>query len=219
MITIDDVENAAGLAGFVVFGAFYPSPDDLAPQNTATLVLIGSAGPAMWEKFSAERDPSKDTLDAWTRDTLEPCAANMEAKAVFPFDMPPFPFQRWARKGGAGFSSPLGLNIHPKFGLWSAYRAAFCFDRKIALTNFEQGESPCDTCAGRPCLSACPVSAFNGETYDVPACAAHLATPAGQECMSGGCLARRACPVGQAFKTPPEQTRFHMRAFFHARNS
>ena len=40
---------------------------------------------------------------------------------------PPWPFLTWARRGGAGHVSPLGLNIHPTYGLWHAYRAALLF--------------------------------------------------------------------------------------------
>jgi len=69
----------------------------------------------------------------------------------------------------------------------------------------------------KPCLSACPVDAFSGTSYDVAACAAHIGSTAGEDCMAGGCLARRACPVGQAFAYGPAQAQFHMRAFLAAR--
>jgi len=78
--------------------------------------------------------------------------------------------------------------------------------------------SPCDSCASRPCLSACPVGAFGADGYDVGACAAHLRRPAGLACMDGGCLARRACPVGGEHAHGPAQAAFHMRAFLRARD-
>jgi hypothetical protein len=34
--------------------------------------------------------------------------------------------------------------------------------------------------------------------------------------VGGGCLARRACPVGQAHVYGPAQARFHMAAFLAA---
>ena len=77
--------------------------------------------------------------------------------------------------------------------------------------------SPCETCVARPCLSACPVGAFTGAGYDVAACAAHLGRPAGRACMEGGCLARRACPVGAERAQEPREAAFHMRAFLAAR--
>ena len=35
--------------------------------------------------------------------------------------------------------------------------------------------------------------------------------------MDGGCLARRACPVGAEYAHGAEQAGFHMRAFLRAR--
>src|SRR6201999_1900384 len=71
-------------------------------------------------------------LDPWTRKTLAPIAAQFGARAVFPFGGPPwFPFQRWAMRAEGLRSSPLGVLIHPEFGLWHAYRAAFLFDALV----------------------------------------------------------------------------------------
>ena len=113
--------------------------------------------------------------------------------------------------------SPLGLNIHPTYGLWHAYRAALLFPVAFDLPTPSAGAHPCESCAGRPCLSACPVSAFDGKSYDVPACFKHIATPDGTPCMTQGCLARHACPVGQGFAYASAQAEFHMRAFLAAR--
>ncbi|MEM7637353.1 MAG: hypothetical protein AAF299_22550 [Pseudomonadota bacterium] len=87
-----------------------------------SLVLIGNAGPAMFNRFASERDPAHDLMDQWTREVLAPLADELGARAQFPFEMPHPPFLTWARAAGAGHTSPLGMNIHPKFGLWHAYR-------------------------------------------------------------------------------------------------
>jgi hypothetical protein len=50
----------------------------------------------------------------------------------------------------------------------------------------------------------------------VPACIGHIAGPAGAACMSGSCLARRACPIGRAFTYGPAQAAYHMRAFLRS---
>ena len=46
-------------------------------------------------------------------------------------DMPPF--QRWALRAEAVYASPLGILIHPEYGLWHAYRAALLFTERLAL--------------------------------------------------------------------------------------
>ena len=109
--------------------------------------------------------------------------------------------------------SPIGLLIHPHWGLWHAYRGALVFERRIELPAIEPKASPCEACAAKPCLSACPVHAFSGGSYDLDACVSHVRSAAGVACREGGCLARRACPVGDEFRYLPAQARFHTEAF------
>jgi len=183
----------------------------------AALLLVGNAGPAMFERLAAERDTARDKMDDWTRDVLTPLAAGLGARAVFPFDVPHPPFLRWAKAASAGFTSPLGLNIRADFGLWHAFRAAFIFDVEIEYPAPAPQVSPCETCHDRPCLTACPVDAFSGTAYDVAACAGHLASPQGAPCRASTCLARLACPVAPGYRYAPGQMRFHMVAFMQAR--
>jgi hypothetical protein len=204
-------------AGFIPFGWFEPLEDDRVPDDAKFAILVGNAGPDMFRRFARERNPATDKIDHWTRDVVGGLAADLQAKAVFPFDRPAFPFLTWARRAGAGHTSPLGLNIHPSYGLWHAFRAALLFPVAFDLPKQSAGAHPCESCAEKPCLSACPVSAFSGTSYDVDACAAHVGSPAGADCFDTGCLARRACPVGQAFTYHPYQAQFFMRAFVEAR--
>lgn len=204
-------------AGFTAFGWFAAEASDHLPESARFVVVIGNAGPDMFRRFARERDPARHRMDDWTREVVGNLAGDLDATAVFPFDTPAPPFLTWARRARAGHISPLGLNIHPTYGLWHAYRAALLFPVQFDLPPMSAGTHPCQSCAGKPCLSACPVGAFTGSAYNVNDCAAHLARPEGQACMDGGCLARRACPVGQAFTYAPAQAQFHMRAFLEAR--
>ena len=206
-------------ASFTPLGWFTPRPEDRVPEGAHFVILIGNAGPDMFRRFARERDPARDAIDDWTREAVSALARDLDASAVYPFDMnPPWPFLTWARRGGAGHVSPLGLNIHPTYGLWHAYRAALLFPVAFDIPVQHPGPHPCQTCGGRPCLTACPAGAFNGASYDVPACTAHLAKEEGRSCMSRGCLARHACPVGQSHAYAPAQAEFHMRAFLAARH-
>ena len=184
------------------------SPVDMGA--TKQVILIGNAGPEMFRRFARSGAP---TMDEWTRVVVEALAEDLSAKALFPFDKPALPFLSWARLAGAGHTSPLGLNIHPTYGLWHAYRAALLFPVEFDLPRISAGAHPCEACVGKPCLGACPVQAFDGSTYNVAACGAHIKSVAGEDCMDGGCLARRACPVGQKFAYSKPHAQFHMRAF------
>ena len=212
------VLTAIRRASFTPLGWFTPKPEDRVPEGARFVILIGNAGPHMFQRFARERDPQRDSMDDWTRDVVTTLAADLGAEAAYPFDMnPPWPFLTWARRGGAGHVSPLGLNIHPAYGLWHAYRAALLFPVEFDLPVQDAGPHPCESCPSKPCLTACPAGAFDGTRYDVPACASHIASPQGDACMNRGCLARHACPVGQAFAYSPGQAQFHMRAFLAAR--
>jgi hypothetical protein len=204
--------------GFAPLGWFEPEAGDGVPAladgaPAATAVLVGNAGPAMFSRFAAERDPDRDRLDDWCREVLGRLAARIGAGVHFPFDAPPLPFATWARRAHAGHASPLGLNVHPRYGLWHAYRALLTFGASLALPAPELGPHPCRSCIARPCLAACPVGAFIDPGYDVAACARHIGSRDGGECMTGGCLARHACPVGQTYAYVPRQAGFHMTAF------
>ncbi len=156
-------------------------------------------------------------LDRWSRRLIEGLAGELGAKALFPFGDPPFwPFQQWARRAEPVHPSPIGLLIHPRYGLWHSYRGALGLSEALAIPEPGAVPSPCESCSGRWCLKTCPVGAFSATGYDVAACAGHLKNAAGADCMAGGCRARRACPVGAEFAHGPEQANFLMRAFLRA---
>jgi hypothetical protein len=119
------IEARIRAESFEVLGWLTKSED--AKLDGACLLLVGNAGPAMFERFAAERNPAHDKMDDWTREVLSSLAAGLGARAVFPFDEPHPPFLRWAQLAGAGHVSALGLNIRADFGLWHAFRAGFIF--------------------------------------------------------------------------------------------
>lgn len=208
--------NAIRREGFVPLGWFAPIPADGVPGNAKFVIIIGNAGPQMFRRFARERDPARDKIDEWCRLVIGNLARDLAAEAVYPFDSPALPFLTWARRAEAGFVSPLGLNIHPAYGLWHAFRAALLFPVAFDLPRPSPGHHPCERCPDKPCLSACPVHAFTGSEYKVPLCIKQIEGPEGAACRDDGCLARRACPVGQAFMYEKAQMKFHMTAFRRA---
>lgn len=219
-----EINEALQKAGLTPRGAFHPEPADGVPElsggrQAGTLVLAGNAGPAMWAAFSSSRDPSIDLLDDWSRDAFGPLARSFGALALFPFQKPYLPFQRWAQKAEPCQASPLGMFIHPDHGLWHGYRGGLVLAERLDLPPADKRPRPCDDCLDKPCLSACPVGAFSNAGYDVPACVRHLASPEGADCMDYGCLARRGCPQGKAARYQPAQAQFHMRAFLKSHRS
>lgn len=215
--------------GLEIRGGFAIRDDDALPAlpdgaPARSIILIGNVGGAMWPAFAASRERlvpagSTDPLDDWTRAVIGPLSGRLGALALYPFEGPPyFPFQRWAERAEAVHPSPLMIYIHPQHGLWHAYRAVLLLPDEVSFAR-EQTARPCDTCAGQPCLSACPVGAFTGTGFDDMTCARHVDSDAGTECRERGCLARRACPVGAGLAYPRAQMAFHMEAFLARRRN
>lgn len=184
------------------------------------IALVGNVGSSYWPHFSASpefADGKPDPLDRWSRRIAEAIAAAHALTPVFPFDGPPYyPFQQWAHRAEGLAQSPIGVMIHPHFGLWHSYRFA------LLATEFDRGSdlrehaSPCLQCAAQPCLHSCPVDAFDENGYDVDACATYLRATPEAECNARGCSARCACPVAPELRYDPAQGQFHLRAFLAA---
>ncbi len=219
---LERIEAALEPLGLILRGGFHPGPEDAVPALrdgacTGTLLLVGNAGPAMWQAFQAApeaADGKAHPLDRWIGRRLGTLADDLGAEARFPFEGPPYlPFQRWAAKAEGLKASPLGILIHPRFGLWHAYRGALAFREALPLPARPEAPCPCDGCAERPCLQGCPVGAFAAGSYAVADCLDHLGRPEGQDCLALGCRARRACPVAREYLYDPQQAAFHMAAF------
>jgi hypothetical protein len=222
---MESVFAAVERAGLVQRGAFLLADGEQAGPlaDVRTIALIGVAGQRGWDAFAASEeahDGLDHPLDRFSRRVVDGLARELGAIALYPFGGPPyFPFQQWARRAEPVHPSPIGMLIHPTYGLWHSYRGALGFREALDVPAWDASPSPCDSCAERPCLSACPVGAFSSTGYDVAACAAHLRSAEGSECTERGCLARRACPPGAEHAHGAEQAAFTMRAFLRARQA
>jgi len=225
--------------GLLIRSVFHIGVDDpLQPVNTAspdkagpvaTIVLVGNAGSSIWHAFSQSsefNDGRPDPLDRWSNRIGLALAESLGAKVMFPFGGPPFhPFLSWAKRGEVSFESPLGLSLHPEYGLWHAYRFALGFGDYLDIEGGGSGHqvkvdsaSPClscksDRCEELPCLVSCPVGAFTTSGYEVMDCARFLDQNPNHECNLKGCRARRACPIGQHYHYDEQHAQFHMHQF------
>ncbi len=105
--------------------------------------MVGREG---WDAFAASPEASDGLdhpLDRWSRRLIEALARELGGKALFPFGGPPFlPFQRWAERAEPVHSSPIGLLIHPDYGLWHSYRGALGFAEALDAPEPAAGAEP-----------------------------------------------------------------------------
>ncbi|MBI6630308.1 ferredoxin [Pontibaca salina] len=211
-----DILEQAEASGLIVMGALHPGRVAAKALQGGTLILLG-AGKGFWPAFSAaseSRDGQRDPVDRWSRRVAGTLAKRFDAQAHFPFGGPPYaPFIDWAQKSGRAFTSPTGMLVHDTVGLMISYRGALHLATEIAFPAVT-GQSPCQTCAGQPCTTACPVGALGAaQSYDLAACHDYLDSAAGADCMARGCAARRACPLSAGAGRSDAQSALHMRSF------
>lgn len=233
-INIEPLITSAAQYGLIARGGFVVDADDGVPEVHGEVaryvVLFGNAGSAMWDVFSRSdeyHDNLPHPLNRWSEKIgcglVDEFADGVSMRALFPFGLPHRPFLRWGKKAEALQNSRLGMLIHPRFGLWHAYRFALAFSEVVRgdeLAQREAGEPICDGCAGKPCLQSCPVNAFSVEAgearYDVQTCFGYLQANPDSKCMTAGCQARGSCPQGVGYVYEPPHAGFHMRAFVAA---
>jgi hypothetical protein len=186
----------------------------------ARAALVVGAGRAFFDAFGRARDAgdaAPNPLDRHTRDVVvEAGRAALDPLGVAHAEHFPFlgataggvviPFQRLGRAAGLAASSPLGLQIHPTYGAWWAYRALVVVD--VELPRVEPLSDGCADCPA-PCVDACPAGAVQLTGFSIPAC--HARRLEAEPCRLS-CAARIACIRGPEHRYSDEQLAFHMRA-------
>ena len=222
------IESALAAHGLQLRGGWVPTPVDdlpLTPSGAPAAVvwMVGQVGSEVWASFAASgflRDGLPDPMDRWSKSIGSPLAATLGGLALYPSDGPPWrPFQQWAARAEPLQTSPLMLQMHPRFGLWHAWRFALALPTLSAQDagDLAAARPPsadlCLNCNGQPCLTSCPVQAFSPTGFAVDRCASFLDGSRGDDCRQAGCQARRACPVGMEYQYVPEHAAFHLAAF------
>jgi hypothetical protein len=219
---IERIASVLGRNGLILRGGFSFARGENAPSGPSRAIaksalLVGQAGDAPWPHFLRWREKQSpviaNPLDTWSRDVIGAVANEFGARAVSPSDKPYLPFQQWAMRAEGLKPSPLGILMHPQYGLWHAYRGALLIEDEIAFSESRDVTHLCDACVDKPCLKSCPVDAYSPDGFNHDSCLAHVRGADGAPCRSGGCLDRNACPYGTDYRYPPEVQAFHMASF------
>lgn len=207
-----------GLNLFAILDCAALPPDVTALLATAVtnpthgrLVITAHGGTRFWHALQQYGLHTEHPVDHYslslTRQFIHRCLDDAGHQMLYPQTDIFLPLTRLGDLAGWSTPSPLGLGIHPQFGLWFAYRTVFYTRAPLPVITTDPAPSPCATCAQKPCLAACPPGAVQVHHFDVFACADFRVAP-GSPC-AGRCLARLACPVAPEHRYSLPQLQYH----------
>ncbi|MDP5240258.1 hypothetical protein Q9Q94_12015 [Uliginosibacterium sp. 31-16] len=210
-----DFLNNAGLNRQHVFNLADLPAELLAPLQPAAherqLILFGHAGRRLWECVQAEGIRSAHPIDEYSVRTVERWLAQAlpatRARFVFPQSLGSqhIGLQRLGKIAGWHRAAPFMVGIDAVWGSWFAYRAVILTDTDLPASAPVDNGYPCDGCADKPCITACPANALAGGTVNLAACNAGRLAP--DSTCALGCTARSACPVGAEHRYDDSQIR------------
>ena len=185
-------------------------------DSYSQLLLCGHGGKNFWQHLSESDLASPNPIDTRSVQVitacLEECSPGSDYEIIYPGMSPlplslSLPLQDLGRLSGWHHDSPLGLGIHPVYGLWFAYRSVVLSNTKFTPTVPLKGPSPCLSCKGKDCLAACPAGALSDTGFDVNKCVSHRLTE--QSDCASKCIARNACPVAAEHRYGNDQLNYH----------
>ena len=183
---------------------------DILTDSSARLIMLANGGPTFWRAFAQCGIQGADPVDAFSRqlalrfaETYLQCPASI----LYPGSRA-LPLQQLGALVGWHHPSPLGIGIHPKYGLWFAYRAVLLVHADLPVSPLASSASPCAACIERSCLSACPVQALaQPGKPDIQRCQ-DWRRQTNSRCAAT-CLSRLACPLGAEHRYTDAQIRYH----------
>ncbi|HSH04339.1 MAG TPA: hypothetical protein VLL52_17645 [Anaerolineae bacterium] len=127
------------------------------------LLLLAHAGTQLWTALQTAHidltDHTTNPIDTYTQETIATYFRQQHPQHQYHLLYPQYqatPLMPLGQLAGWSHPTPLGLGIHPHYGLWYAYRAALVTTAPLPLTSPNTAPSPCLTCHHKPCLTACP---------------------------------------------------------------
>lgn len=206
----------AGLNRQHVFDLQALPADLLAPlavqPHERQLILLAHAGRRLWARVQQAGVEGPHPIDDYSvqtaRQWLVQALPGARGRIVYPHGLPEgrhLGLQRLGQLAGWHHAAPFMIGIDARWGTWFAYRVAMLTDTALPATPVEATGHPCASCAGKPCIAACPAHALGAEALDLQACMRQRLRE-GSPCALD-CPARQACPVGAEHRYEASQMR------------
>ena len=135
-------------------------PEDLYPftqdQKNKTLCLLASGGKKLWENLPHPLTIEDHPIESFSKKVMMKFASDFlkdDIEILYPADSSILPLQKIGRAMNLCRQSPIGIDIHPDYGLWFAFRGIFLTNLEISTPTPKTFESPCDSCSDRPCMN------------------------------------------------------------------
>jgi hypothetical protein len=186
-----------------------------------SILIVGNGGPAFWYAYRdfCRQNPvfekeNSHPLDTFTRQVIEQAAKVFDQERLsyhlfYPFYTEPvwFPFITLAKLAGLGTPSPLGMLVHPRYGPWIAFRVGVLLSIDLPGKTLGLDGKPCKGCP-RYCLQGCAGGAadLSKDRIDLERC---ISFRERELPCRATCHARLACPVGEEYRYPEGEIRYH----------
>ncbi|MFA6238564.1 MAG: hypothetical protein WC635_14615 [Bacteriovorax sp.] len=176
-------------------------------ESNDTLYLFASGGRDLWNRLTHPLNESEHPIDHFSISQIK--KMDPKARILFPHEEWNVPLQRLGRLLNISRPSPLGMDISNEYGLWFAFRGVFLSKQKFKTEKYKLFKSPCESCADKPCISACPGSALNpAGDFKIAKCADYRLSR-DSKCAQT-CLSRMICPYKAEHQYSEEQIHYHM---------
>ena len=174
------------------------------------LILLGHGGRTMWQQLQQSDIQSDNPVDDYSIQCVQQFFAHeqpqQQYKIVYPGDYR-IGLQQLGDLAGWHHPSPFWVGVNHHWGSWYAYRIVVLADSDFHITPTVQSQSPCETCADKPCISICPAEAVSEKYFDVKQCSSYRLQ--NDSNCSHQCLSRLRCPVGKEHRYSREQIEYH----------
>jgi len=176
------------------------------------LLVFGHGGRDMWQALQQSPDASQsDPIDHFSVHAVQNYFNQEHADCshclLYPDSVQNMPLQALGKLAGWHHDSPFRIGINAEYGPWFAYRAVALTDTALTPTTAMNGASPCQSCADKPCISACPANALLSGDLSLQQCMEYRLQH-DSRCKSQ-CISRLACPVGSKHRYSNEQIAYH----------